>query len=127
MPATGLATTAVGGRDNSASSLIRPWKDHVCGPESMLWHSAHCEPAVAMMLRGEAYGRHGNHAARDGGVGAVDGVAAAQVLRAWRTRSAGDISALCLTIALASMMLWMGYGALIGASAVVWANALTAL
>jgi MtN3 and saliva related transmembrane protein len=50
-----------------------------------------------------------------------------QVLRTWRTRSAGDISALWLTIALASMMLWMGYGALIGASAVVWANALTAL
>jgi MtN3 and saliva related transmembrane protein len=50
-----------------------------------------------------------------------------QVLRTWRTRSAGDISALWLTIALASMMLWMGYGALIGASAVVRANALTAL
>jgi hypothetical protein len=42
-------------------------------------------------------------------------------------RSAGDISALWLIIALASMMLWIGYGMLIGASAVVWANALTAL
>jgi MtN3 and saliva related transmembrane protein len=50
-----------------------------------------------------------------------------QVLRTWRTRSAGDISALWLTIALASMMLWRGYGALIGASAFVRANALTAL
>jgi MtN3 and saliva related transmembrane protein len=50
-----------------------------------------------------------------------------QVLRTWRTRSAGDISALWLIIALASMMLWIGYGALVGASAVVWANVLTAL
>ena len=50
-----------------------------------------------------------------------------QVLRTWRTRSAGDISTLWLIIALVSMMLWIGYGALVGAPAVVWANALTAL
>ena len=50
-----------------------------------------------------------------------------QVLRTWRTRSAGDISALWLTVALASMMLWIGYGVLVGASAVVWANARKAI
>ncbi len=50
-----------------------------------------------------------------------------QVIRTWRTRSAGDISALWLVVALASMMLWISYGALLGAQAVVWANALTAI
>ncbi len=50
-----------------------------------------------------------------------------QVVRTWRTRSAGDISAAWLVVALASMALWIAYGALIGAGAVMWANALTAL
>jgi uncharacterized protein with PQ loop repeat len=43
-----------------------------------------------------------------------------QDLRTGRTRSARAISALWLIIAPASMMLWIGYGTLIGASAVVW-------
>lgn len=50
-----------------------------------------------------------------------------QVMRTWRSRSAGDISALWLVVALASMMLWISYGALLGAQAVVWANVLTAV
>ncbi|MGO8920862.1 MAG: SemiSWEET family sugar transporter [Stellaceae bacterium] len=50
-----------------------------------------------------------------------------QVIRTWRTRSAGDISALWLVVALASMMLWISYGALLGAQAIIWANTLTAI
>jgi MtN3 and saliva related transmembrane protein len=50
-----------------------------------------------------------------------------QVVRTWRTRSARDISAVWLIVALISMVLWIGYGAMIHAHAVVWANALTAL
>ena len=35
-----------------------------------------------------------------------------QVLRTWRTRSANDISAAWLIAAMASMMVWVGYGGL---------------
>jgi MtN3 and saliva related transmembrane protein len=48
-----------------------------------------------------------------------------QVIRTWRTRSAGDISAGWLITALVAMLLWIAYGSLVGASAVVWANVLT--
>ena len=48
-----------------------------------------------------------------------------QVLRTWRTRSAHDISATWLIVALASMLLWICYGSLVNAYAIVWANALT--
>ncbi len=48
-----------------------------------------------------------------------------QVIRTWRTRSAEDISASWLIIALASMVLWICYGSLVSAYAIVWANALT--
>jgi MtN3 and saliva related transmembrane protein len=48
-----------------------------------------------------------------------------QVVRTWRTRSAQDISATWLIVALASMLLWIGYGSLLSAYAIVWANALT--
>ena len=48
-----------------------------------------------------------------------------QVVRTWRTRSAHDISATWLIVALASMLLWIGYGSLVSAYAIVWANALT--
>ncbi len=52
---------------------------------------------------------------------------APQVFRTWRTRSASDISAAWLIIALVSMMIWISYGALVGAPAIVWANALTSI
>lgn len=45
-----------------------------------------------------------------------------QVLRTWRTRSAADISASWLVVALVSTTIWAIYGGLIGASAVLWAN-----
>ena len=47
-----------------------------------------------------------------------------QVLRTWRTRSANDISAAWLVAAMASMMVWVGYGSLINAPAVVLVNIL---
>jgi len=47
-----------------------------------------------------------------------------QVLRTRRTRSADDISAGWLVAALASMMIWIGYGSLIKAPAIVLANIL---
>ena len=50
-----------------------------------------------------------------------------QVIRTWRTRSAADISAMWLIVALLSMLLWMSYGSLVGAQAIVWANGLTFL
>lgn len=50
-----------------------------------------------------------------------------QVLRTWQTRSATDLSATWLVIALASMVLWIAYGALLSAWAIVVANAATLL
>ena len=47
-----------------------------------------------------------------------------QVLRTWRTRSANDISAAWLVAAMASMMIWVGYGGLINAPALVVVNIL---
>ena len=48
-----------------------------------------------------------------------------QVIRTWRTRSAEDLSLTWLVVALLSMVLWICYGSLVGAHAIVWANALT--
>ena len=50
-----------------------------------------------------------------------------QVLKTWRTRSAADLSASWLMIALASMILWIAYGALLSAWAIVVANGATLL
>ena len=48
-----------------------------------------------------------------------------QVVRTWRTRSADDLSLTWLVVALVSMVLWICYGSLVNAYAIVWANALT--
>ena len=48
-----------------------------------------------------------------------------QVIRTWRTRSAGDISASWLIVALLSMVLWVASGGLTGAQAILWANLIT--
>ena len=48
-----------------------------------------------------------------------------QVIKTWRTRSAADISAAWLVVALLSMLVWISYGSLVEAPAIVWANALT--
>jgi len=48
-----------------------------------------------------------------------------QVVRTWRTRSTADISAAWLVVALISMLVWLTYGYLVQAPAIVWANALT--
>ena len=50
-----------------------------------------------------------------------------QVIRTCRTRSANDISAGWLLIALLSMAMWIGYGGLTGAYPVLWANLITAV
>jgi MtN3 and saliva related transmembrane protein len=50
-----------------------------------------------------------------------------QVVHTWRTRSAADLSATWLAIALLSMLVWISYGSLVAARAIVWANALTFL
>ena len=50
-----------------------------------------------------------------------------QVIRTCRTRSAGDISGIWLAVALLSMAMWIAYGALTGAHAVLWANLITSL
>ena len=47
-----------------------------------------------------------------------------QVVRTWRTRSASDISAVWLVFAMVAMLIWIGYGSLIHAPAVVWVNVL---
>jgi len=47
-----------------------------------------------------------------------------QVVRTWRTRSTGGISAAWLVTAMASMVVWMVYGGLIGAPALVLVNVL---
>jgi len=48
-----------------------------------------------------------------------------QVVHTWRTRSAADISAAWLVVALLSMLVWISYGSLVAAPAIVWANAFT--
>jgi len=47
-----------------------------------------------------------------------------QVVRTWRTRSTGSISAAWLVTAMASMVVWMLYGGFIGAPALILVNAL---
>jgi MtN3 and saliva related transmembrane protein len=47
-----------------------------------------------------------------------------QVVHTWRTRSASDISAVWLVAALVSMVIWIGYGSLINAPALVLVNVL---
>jgi MtN3 and saliva related transmembrane protein len=48
-----------------------------------------------------------------------------QVVRTWRRRSAADLSASWLMIALSSMLLWIAYGTLLSAWALVLANGAT--
>jgi MtN3 and saliva related transmembrane protein len=50
-----------------------------------------------------------------------------QVIRTWRTRSTADLSAGWLVLALASMVIWIAYGSIVHAGAIVWANAITFL
>jgi MtN3 and saliva related transmembrane protein len=50
-----------------------------------------------------------------------------QVVHTWRTRSVDDLSATWLVVALLSMLVWISYGSLVAAPAIVWANALTFL
>ena len=45
-----------------------------------------------------------------------------QVIRAWRTRSTGDISAVYLVVALTAAAIWISYGSLIGSAALVVVN-----
>ena len=59
--------------------------------------------------------------------GALGVVAVPQVIRTCRTRSAGDISGIWLAVALLSMAMWIAYGGVTGAHAVLWANLITAL
>jgi len=48
-----------------------------------------------------------------------------QVIRTWRTRSTDDISAAWLLVALAAMAVWIAYGSLIDAPAVILVNVLS--
>ncbi len=48
-----------------------------------------------------------------------------QVVKTWRTRSTRDLSASWLIIAFASMVLWVAYGTLVAAWAIIVANAAT--
>ena len=48
-----------------------------------------------------------------------------QVIRTWRTRSTDDISAAWLLVALVAMAVWIAYGSLIDARAVILVNVLS--
>jgi MtN3 and saliva related transmembrane protein len=48
-----------------------------------------------------------------------------QVIRTWRTRSTDDISAAWLLVALVAMAVWITYGSLIDAPAVILVNVLS--
>ena len=48
-----------------------------------------------------------------------------QVVRTWRTRSTDDISVVWLLVALAAMGVWIAYGILIDAPAVILVNVLS--
>lgn len=48
-----------------------------------------------------------------------------QVVRTWRTRSANDLSAVWLVVALIAMLVWISYGSLIHAPAVIVVNILS--
>jgi MtN3 and saliva related transmembrane protein len=47
-----------------------------------------------------------------------------QVVKTWRTRSTADISMAWLVVALISMVVWIGYGSMIGAPAIIAVNVL---
>ena len=51
---------------------------------------------------------------------------APQAVRAWRTRSTGDLSLGMLVVLLAGVLLWLAYGVVRGDPAIVAANAATA-
>ena len=48
-----------------------------------------------------------------------------QVVKSWRSRSTGDLSALMLVIFTAGIVLWLLYGLALGALPVILANGLT--
>ena len=48
-----------------------------------------------------------------------------QVLKTWRTRSSGDLSAMMLTAQSTGVALWIVYGIAIGSTPVIVANAVT--
>lgn len=48
-----------------------------------------------------------------------------QVLKTWRTRSAGDLSATMLTVFTAGVVLWLVYGLALGSFPVILANGVT--
>jgi MtN3 and saliva related transmembrane protein len=48
-----------------------------------------------------------------------------QVVRTWRTRSTDDISVVWLLVALVAMAVWIAYGSLIDAPAVILVNVLS--
>ena len=48
-----------------------------------------------------------------------------QVLKTWRTRSSGDLSAMMLTAQSTGVALWIVYGIAIGSTPVILANAVT--
>ena len=50
-----------------------------------------------------------------------------QVVRTWRTRSTDDISAAWLLVALIAMAVWIAYGSLIEAPAIILVNILSVL
>jgi MtN3 and saliva related transmembrane protein len=52
---------------------------------------------------------------------------APQAVRAWRTRSTGDLSLGMLVVLLAGVLLWLAYGVVRGDPAIVAANAATAV
>ena len=52
---------------------------------------------------------------------------APQVARAWRTRSTADLSLAMLIIFLAGILLWLAYGVVKEALAIIAANAVTAV
>ncbi|EKE78095.1 SemiSWEET family sugar transporter [Oceanibaculum indicum] len=50
-----------------------------------------------------------------------------QVLKAWRSRSARDVSLLMLLLFLAGVLLWLCYGLALGSMPLILANAVTAV
>lgn len=50
-----------------------------------------------------------------------------QALKAWRSRSAGDVSLLMLLLFLAGVLLWLCYGLALGSLPLILANAVTAV
>ena len=50
-----------------------------------------------------------------------------QVLKTWRTRSAGDLSFVMLSAHVVGMLLWLAYGVMLGSTPIVVANAVAVL